>query len=734
MHRQQRIPTVLCLIPFVTFSLGGAPQDLPTTTIKMSTQEVVLDVVVRDSHGKIVKGLTQKDFQIVEDDAPQQIKSFSFIQGRDVLQTQQAGSGSRAPATVANPLRAVNLVCIVYQNLDPYTKKDAIAASKEFLTSHFSPDTWIAVYSLTGDLVALHPFTTNRAELLKAADRAFSGVSMDFVSSATEVMNATANVDYTASTGQSGNSESRVIAAPGKVTGGELNTLVNNDAAASTSEAANRQRGDLAGQRRQFGGVEAQRQTDQILNLITKLATLPGRKSVLLVSPGLPSDGDADLFKAVLNKANKADITFYGLDVNGLTENSNVGAANNAVGHVASLSSSQRGNAANGTGQGGVAMEQMRQDDYLVQAVRGSDTQSGLRALSEGTGGFLIGSTNDYRKPFQKLVEDVETHYELIYHPSEEKMDGHLRTIAVKMARPDLVAESRHGYFALPMLGGSSDLAPFEMAGLAALNYKEPPHAFPFRSAAYHFRPGATDSQGEVSFELPVASLTSVPEPQKKQHQFNAAIFALIKDANGEVVDKFSRSSPYEIPDENLSSAEKSDIIFSHPLTLPPGRYSVDVAALDRESTRISTAKLAFDVPVPKGVGISSIALVQRVDAVKGNVDKNEPFEFQSAPTEGRRVTPELGSSLKADAHPYVYFVVYPDPALTDKPKIQVEFRVGGQTLAKQTADLPAPDASGAVPMLIGAASRPGDCELRITALQGGSQAQEKLDYTIAAK
>uniref|UniRef100_UPI0015D85772 VWA domain-containing protein n=1 Tax=Nevskia soli TaxID=418856 RepID=UPI0015D85772 len=329
MHRQQRSITVVCLIPLLTVTLGGAPQEQPTTTIKTSTQEVVLDVVVRDSHGKIVKGLTQKDFQILEDGTPQQIKSFSFTQGRDALQTQQAGSATRTPA-VANPLRAVNLVCIVYQNLDPYTKKDAIAASKEFLNSHFSPDTWIAVYSLTGELVALHPFTTNRAELLKAADHAFSGTMMDFVSSATEVLNATPNVDYTANGPANTSQGSAVIATAGKVTGGGLNTTVNNDASASTSIAANRMRGDLAGQRRQFGGLEAQRQTDQIIDLIEKLATLPGRKSVLLVSPGLPSNGDADLFKSVLNKANKANITFYGLDVNGLTENSNVGAANNA--------------------------------------------------------------------------------------------------------------------------------------------------------------------------------------------------------------------------------------------------------------------------------------------------------------------------------------------------------------------------------------------------------------------
>ena len=67
-------------------------------------------------------------------------------------------------------------------------------------------------------------------------------------------------------------------------------------------------------------------------------------------------------------------------------------------------------------------MEQMREGDHVADAVRTTDTQAALRALSEGTGGFLIGSTNDLRKLFNTCSDDVETHYEVIYHPTFGKI------------------------------------------------------------------------------------------------------------------------------------------------------------------------------------------------------------------------------------------------------------------------------------------------------------------------
>ena len=49
-------------------------------------------------------------------------------------------------------------------------------------------------------------------------------------------------------------------------------------------------------------------------------------------------------------------------------------------------------------------------------------------------------------------------------------------------------------------------------------------------------------------------------------------------------------------------------------------------------------------------------------------------------------------------------------------------------------ADLPAADATGTIPMFVAAATRPGNCELRITALQGNESATEHLQYAVPAK
>jgi hypothetical protein len=114
-------------------------------------------------------------------------------------------------------------------------------------------------------------------------------------------------------------------------------------------------------------------------------------------------------------------------------------------------------------------------------------------------------------------------------------------------------------------------------------------------------------------------------------------------------------------------------------------------------------------------------------------VDGADPFVFGVDKGHPRRVIPELSGNLKAGVHPYAYFVIYPDKSNTEKPKLQVEFLVNGKVLAKQIADLPAPDSSGAIPMLVATAAQPGNCQLRISALQGSATAVQTVDYSVAA-
>lgn len=701
----------------------------PSVTFRTSVQEVVLDLVVRDSRGRQVKNLKPQEVTIYEDGVPQPIKSFRMVTGREALAQQavEAKEGKKpAPprlAPAANPLPAVNLVCFVFHNLDPYTINFAMDAVRQFLDHDLPPGAAVAFFHLGNKLTTLHGFTSDRVELSQIAAKLLDSPVPSFNRMSDAVLSAAPyqvviTVDPASGT------------AAMTITGGEIAQTAIAGADVGTSLSNQVVRGLLADQRRAFGHIEGMRQWDQMRTLLNELGPLPGRKTVLLLSTGLATTGDPELFQTLLDQANKGQTTIYAVDVNGLTQNSNLQAGNNTLAYAAGLSRTQGLKSTSA----GSAMEKARQGDYVNMAVRTSDTQATLRSISEGTGGFLIGNTDDLRKPFQHVMEDIDTHYEAIYQPTSEKFDGRLRSIAVKLARPDLNVQSRTGYYALPAFTGGGELTLPEMIGLAALNAHPQPHVFDFQSAIYQFRPTEAGAEQDLAFELPAGAFTAKPVPGENRHRLHVSLVALVKDSTGQVVDKFSRDVPIEIPDENLERMRKSTIPFTHLIQLPPGRYTLETAVVDEEASRASVNRLEFESPAKKGLGLSSVVLARQVQTVNGPVDATDPFEFSSN-NRATRVIPELATSLSGLAQPLAYFVVYPDKANPEKPKIEVESLAEGQVIATRTIDLPPAGATGAIPMVLRAAAHAGNCELKITAVQGSSKsATETLAYTISAK
>ena len=66
----------------------GRAQDAPkdtSVTIRSTVQEVVLEVVVRDARGRVVKNLKPGDLEVFENGVRQEVRSFKLVQGRDVV-------------------------------------------------------------------------------------------------------------------------------------------------------------------------------------------------------------------------------------------------------------------------------------------------------------------------------------------------------------------------------------------------------------------------------------------------------------------------------------------------------------------------------------------------------------------------------------------------------------------------------------------------------------------------
>jgi len=733
---------VLRFVLFCTlgYALSGAmlaqsgaqsPPTEPAPTIRATANEVALDLVVRDKRGHLIKNLKPGDVAIYEDGVKQEIQSLRLLAGAPKPVTPAATGDYDQPQTNQHPplpLHTPNLMCIVFHNLDSNARKWGIQAVEEFVKNELRPGTWVGVFNLGSRLTPLHAFTTNFNEVLRAANNAFVGSTVDITRASEAVLNSTPNVQWLTGFVSPGGRGGGILDLS---TTGSVATTAIVGADVDNGPGANAQRGDLVLEREQFIGVEGAREMDQIKLLIRQIGAFPGHKTVILLSAGLTTTGEPDQFQAMLNQANLADLTFYPFDAHGLSLTSTAQASDVALQHVTSLSQQQRVESTMKGGQtdigsAGVVAELSRQDDYQRDAVRTSDPQAPLRELAEGTGGFLVANTDDLRKPFAQIVEEADTHYEADYHPSSGKYDGRFRKIEVKLAHADWRVESRAGYFAIPDFGDKAPLLPYEAAGLMTLNSSPLPHAFDFHTAAYQFRPGSSTSQAAVVFELPGAALKATPLPAVKKHRLRVALFAVVKDSSGNIVDKYGQDIPYLVPDDQLSRIQASPIDYTHAFILPPGRYTVQSVLFDRESKRASTSTVEMESPVQKGIGLSSLMVVARADPLTADADANDPFLLQ-----GRDVVPLLDGNLKASAKPLIYFVVYPDKMLQDPPKIRVEFFAGGQELEAKDQDLPAPDSFGVIPMVVNAQSRPGKCEIRITARQGFESKVESVTYTV---
>jgi hypothetical protein len=258
-----------------------------------------------------------------------------------------------------------------------------------------------------------------------------------------------------------------------------------------------------------------------------------------------------------------------------------------------------------------------------------------------------------------------------------------------------------------------------EVAALAALASSPLPHDFPFHAAVLQFRGKGSTPRCAAVIEVPAASLP----PSRAKGRDDPARFSLlarIKDAAGQVAGPFSEEV-FEMPGRPLT--------WSHSIILPPGRYTLEAALVDRGGERESASVTPIEIAeLADGIGLSSVILLRQTEQVSG--DEDDPLVHA-----GQRVVPVLDPVLGAGAAPVAFFLVYPDQASAVKPSMKVELFANGQLVAAKVDDkLPRPDESGVIPMRLRTAGLPGNWELRITVTQGGHSATHSVRYSVAAK
>jgi VWFA-related protein len=700
-----RVLSSAILVALALAPMPAPAQQIPAPTVKTNVDEVLLDLIVRDKKGKPVTDLKPGDLTVLDNGAKQTLTSFRLVSGSEAV----SSSGAKM---ALDPLRQIRLVTLAFESMtEADQRKLARSAAIDLINGDQGTNVYYAVVVINTRLFVLQQFTTDKAALTKAIERATGGITASGFTSESDAIQAELKRNLG---GQNG----------ADVPGGLL-SAASQTASQSIANGSDALQARLASvmldMLRLDAGAAAMgtRMTISALrSLVDGQRTIPGRKSVIYFTWGMYLTPELDVpFRNLMSNANRDNITFYSVDTRGvMTGARNAGASGQLAGAARASASTMTKTS------GAVTKDEVMSSDNAEVSAR-ANVQESIRDLAESTGGFLIGDSNDLRVPLRHVNEEISSYYEVSFNPGIQNYDGSFRKIAVNAIRKDLVIHGRNGYFALPPEARASGMEAFEVPLLKTLSDAKVSEDVKYRVGAILLQPRAEGTNVSVLVEVPLHELQSKTGLAAKAAMLDVhcSLVALVKDAKGEVLQKLSRDRGFQVTPDQLKMGNFLDKMT---VTLPPGKYSLESAVMDRESGKIGTQRSEFTVPAKApGVAISSLAPMRSYTPNAKGLDPNDPFQFQ-----GGSITPTTDLTVKKGPNAVLrlFFTVYQDASVSAAPAVEIEFLQAGKSLTKVPMQLPAADTQGRIPylMTIPAESIPsGSYEVRATARQGSTAA-----------
>ena len=693
---------------------AGASQN---PVVKTTVDEVVLDFIARDKKGKPVTDLKQDDLTVSDNGAKQQPTSFRLVQGAEAI--TQGGA-----TTKLDPLRQLRLVTLAFEALgDPTQRKTAREGALDLVKGEQGANVFYSVVVIDTRLLVLQQFTADKDALVKAIETATSGYSSTRLLPESDKIKSDLKRYLAGQTVNGADQHNTTLTAATQTATQALPTGSAAGSAAIEASLATVML-DMLRMDATMASQETRLSLTALESLVRGLQSMPGRKSVLYFTAGMYLTPELDaIFRNLTSMANRANVTFYAVDTRGVMTFAQNAGATDQLG---------RANAASSTStlqEGNATQAEMKSSDDAETSSR-ANKQLPIRNLAEATGGFLLGESNDLRTPLRHVNEEIASYYELTYDPHIDNYDGSFHKLKLDSDRKNLVLQARNGYFALPPEARAAGLEAFELPLLKAISEARVLHDVEFRAGAVLQQPRSDGRDLSVLVEVPLHGLQAKPDAAGFNVHFSVA--ALAKDAKGEVAgSKLTRDRSVHVTADQL---KMGNFVDKMAIELPPGKYTLETAVMDRESGNMGTGHSEFSVaPTAKGVGISSLTSVRSYTPNVKGLDPNEPFQFQ-----GGSITPTLNNSVPRaeNSNLRLFFVVYRDPAISAKPTVEIEFLLNGVSLTKVPMQLPDADAQGRIPYVLtipAASIPPGVYQVRASARQGDTESVTQTDVKIEA-
>lgn len=604
------------------------PQTGADEILRITTELVQTDVVVTDKNDQLITDLKLGDFEVYDNGKKQEISFMEFVsvdsprRSEDSSLTAQVTPG--VDTAVARDLTAKDLKRVIAFVVDDVTiPSEDMARTRqmlsEFVDTKMQNGDLVAIVRTVGGQGLLEQFTSDRGILRRAISQ----------------IGPRSIPPHLAFTGPGRGSSVPQSGAVPTVTGaggaGATNTV-------ETVPINTEFEGPSEGTNQMPRAVLAVSVSNQ---LVDGMRQIPGRKSLVLLSGGLPLNelsqngeiiGDlTQLFRQLIDNATRSGVVINTMDVRGLTTRGVVARFQDTP------AKSSLGMTANTRG-GTLSIAGGDADATTLRGVNrsllGDDTgtgQLGLHALASQTGGVSVANRNDISAGLDKVLSRSQGYYRLAYKPSE-KFDNKFHKVEIKVRRSGVRLYAAEGYYAREDKAGT--LTKEEQIIKAAISPLAKRDLDVSAELQYKFSP-TNQAQLDINTVIDAHKLNFTRTTDGK-YQTAIDVVGFVFDQLGRNRGGISQTVNADLSEEDYQRALASGISYTASTELPPGYYQVRLVVREIKTGNTGTVSRYFEVPdlANKQLTMSSL-LLYAVNPTGGN--KTAPEQLSAARTISRK-------------------------------------------------------------------------------------------------
>ncbi|HEX4276769.1 MAG TPA: VWA domain-containing protein [Bryobacteraceae bacterium] len=298
------------------------------------------------------------------------------------------------------------------------------------------------------------------------------------------------------------------------------------------------------------GRVDTQNSLSSLSELVRRISAMPGRRSIVLLSPGFIVPRELRLQESsLMDSAIRSKVSVSGLDARGL---------------------------------------------YTQQSREAAVLRDTLKDLADGTGGRAFYNDNSFQEGLRLLAAPPEFTYILAFSPQNLKYDGSYHTLRVALENSKgLDVQARHGYWAPNHAADAAEQSKEEIR--EAVFSLDEVRDIPVDVTTDFFKTGDVTAQLTISSHLDLAGLKFRAAGDRNIDTLT--VVTGLFDQDGHYVKGLQRVIDLRLRAQTLDQLVRRGLPVQETFDIASGRYVVRVVVRDSEGSTMAARNGTVNIP-----------------------------------------------------------------------------------------------------------------------------------------